>query len=138
MNYPVRLTPAEEGGFVVTFRDIPEALTQGDDVEEALAMAKDALVTAMDFYFEDKRPVPKPSALEAGEQVVELPPSLASKILLLNEMVLQRVTPSELARRMGTIPQEINRLIDLNYMTKIDRVAQALAALGKRLELAVR
>jgi antitoxin HicB len=137
MNYPVRLTPAEEGGFVVTFRDIPEALTQGDSEDEALDMAKDALITAMDFYFEDKRPVPQPSALEDGEQLVELPPSLASKVLLLNEMVRQKITPSDLARRMGTIPQEVNRIIDLHYITKIDRVAQALKALGKRLELAV-
>jgi antitoxin HicB len=135
MNYPVKLTPAENGGFVVTFRDIPEALTQGDDEAEALAMGRDALITAMDFYFEDKRSVPAPSALLAGEQFVELPPSVTSKVLLLNEMVRQRVTPSELARRMGTIPQEVNRLIDLNYTTKIDRVAQALAALGKKLEL---
>lgn len=137
MNYPVRLSPAEDGGFVVTFRDIPEAITQGDDEEEALAMARDALITAMDFYFEDKRTVPAPSAAEAGEHFVELRPSLASKILLLNEMILQKVSASELARRMGTIPQEVNRLIDLNYTTKIDRVAQALGALGKRLELAV-
>ena len=137
MNYPVRLSPAEEGGFIVTFRDIPEALTQGDSEGEALEMAKQALITAMDFYFEDKKSVPRPSALEDGEQLVELPPSLASKVLLLNEMVIQKVTASELARRMGTIPQEVNRIIDLHYTTKIDRVAQALRVLGKRLELAV-
>jgi antitoxin HicB len=91
----------------------------------------------MDLYFEDKRTVPAPSLLEAGEHLVELPPSLSSKIFLLNEMVLQNVSASELARRMGTIPQEVNRLIDLDHTTKIDRIAQALRALGKRLELAV-
>lgn len=137
MKYPAKFEPAEEGGFVVTFRDIPEAISQGDDLSEARTMAKDALITAMDFYFEDKRSVPFPSAIEEGESYVELPVSVASKVLLLNEMVNQKVTASELARRMGTIPQEINRLIDLGYTTKIDRVAQALEALGKRLEVAV-
>jgi antitoxin HicB len=137
VKYPARLNPADEGGFVVTFRDIPEAITQGDDEKEALAMAKDALITAMDFYFEDKRPVPAASAQEDDEVCIELPVSVASKVLLLNEMVAQRVTASDLARRMGTIPQEINRLIDLKYTTKIDRVAQALEALGKRLEVAL-
>lgn len=137
MKYPARLSPADEGGFVVTFRDIPEAITQGDDENEALAMAKDALITAMDFYFEDRRQVPAASAQEDDEVYVALPVSVASKVLLLNEMVAQRITASELARRMGTIPQEINRLIDLSYTTKIDRVAQALEALGKRLEVAV-
>lgn len=43
-------------------------------------------------------------------------------------MVRQDVTASELARRMGTIPQEINRIIDLRHTTKIDRIAQALSA----------
>lgn len=137
MNYPVRLTPAVEGGFVVTFRDIPEAITQGDDEADAVAMAQEALITAMDFYFEDKREVPSPSALKSGEQLVALPPSLVSKVLLLNEMVRQEVTASELARRMGTIPQEINRIIDLRHTTKIDRIADALGALGKRLDLSV-
>lgn len=137
MDYPAKLEPADEGGFVVTFRDIPEAITQGDDETEALAMAKDALITAMDFYFEDKRPVPLPSRLQEDERAIALPPSVASKVLLLNEMVQQKVTASELARRMGTIPQEINRLIDLSHTSKIDRIAQALEALGKRLEVAV-
>ena len=60
MNYPATFTK-DTDGFVVTFRDIPEALTQGDTYEEALEMAQDALATAMDFYFEDNRPVPMPS-----------------------------------------------------------------------------
>jgi antitoxin HicB len=137
MDYPARLEPADEGGFVVTFRDIPEAITQGDDETEALALAKDALITAMDFYFEDKRPVPLPSRLQEDECAIALPPSVASKVLLLNEMVQQKVTASELARRMGTIPQEVNRLIDLSHTSKIDRIAQALEALGKRLHVAV-
>ena len=137
MKYAAKLSSAEEGGFVVTFRDIPEAITQGDDEKEALAMAKDALITSMDFYFEDKRQVPAASAQEDDEVCIALPVSVASKVLLLNEMIAQGVTASELARRMGTIPQEINRLIDLNHTTKIDRVAQALEALGKRLEVAI-
>ena len=137
MKYPAKFEPAEEGGFVITFRDIPEAISQGDDLIEARTMAKDALITAMDFYFEDKRLVPSPSAIIEGESYIALPVSVASKVLLLNEMVSQKVTASELARRMGTIPQEINRLIDLGYTTKIDRVAQALEALGKRLEVAL-
>jgi len=137
MYYPAQFAAAPEGGYVVTFRDIPEAITQGDDKDEAVAMARDALLTAMDFYFEDKRSVPAPSKLQPNEIQIELPPSVASKVILLNEMISQNVSPSELARRMGTIPQEVNRLIDLRHATKIDRVAQALAALGRRLQVAL-
>lgn len=42
----------------VRFPDLPEALTQGETLEQAIAMAADALVTAPDFYLEDGRPVP--------------------------------------------------------------------------------
>lgn len=136
MKFPAHF---EQGtvGIVVHFRDIPEANTQGDDEADALAMAKDALVTAMDFYFEDKRQVPAPSKPKKGERLIALPASVSAKVLLLNEMLEQGVAPSELARRLGTTRQEVNRLIDLGHATKIDRIEEAFAALGKSLELQV-
>jgi antitoxin HicB len=74
LKYPVTLTKDEEaGGFVVTFVDIPEAITQGETEEQALAAAIDALESALDFYFEDKRAIPAPSKAEPGQPVIELP-----------------------------------------------------------------
>ena len=136
LAYPVKLEPdRESGGFVVRFPDIPEAITQGDSVEEALQMAQDALETALDFYFDDRRPVPMPSKPKRGQRLVSLPLSVEAKVLLLNEMVRQRVRPAELARRMRTTPQAINRLVNLRYVSKIDGIAGAMAALGKSLEI---
>lgn len=136
MNYPAAFTP-ETGGFVVTFRDIPEAITQGNTVQEALDMARDALITAMDFYFEDRRPVPPPSKAKPGERPIALPIALSAKVLLLNEMLAQKVIPAELARRMGVKPQEVTRILDLGHSTKIDTVAAALSALGRELALSL-
>jgi antitoxin HicB len=136
LAYPVTLTPEKGvGGFVVTFRDIPEAITQGETVEEALAMAAEALELSMDLYFEDKRAVPMPSLAKRRQHVVELPASVTAKVLLLNEMIHQRVRPAELARRLGTTPQEVNRLTNIRHTSKIDRIAGALKALGKTLEI---
>jgi antitoxin HicB len=133
-GYPVNLR--KDGKFiVVSFPDIPEAHTFGVGRAEALAMAKEALEVAMDFYFEDQRPVPAPSQPKRGQAVVELPVSVAAKVLLLNEMLRQKVRPIELARRIGTTKQEVNRLTDLKHATKIDRIDAALRALGKRLVL---
>lgn len=138
MKFPVTLTPDEaDGGFVVTFHDIPEAITQGETIEESLAMAQEALETAMEFYFEDKRAVPAPSKVKRGQHVVELPASLSAKVLLLNEMVTQNVRPSELARRLNTTPQEVSRLTNLRHTTRIDSIAAALQALGRHLEISV-
>lgn len=136
LSYPATLTRDGES-FGVTFPDIPEAITFGDTLEEALDMAADALATAMDFYFEDKRIVPVPSLPRRGQVLVDLPPSIAAKVLLMNEMLLQGTRNAELARRMKVRPQEINRLTTLRHPTKIDTIALALKALGKRLEVRV-
>jgi antitoxin HicB len=133
-GYPVNLR--KDGKFIlVTFPDVPPAITQGVDRAEALAMAKEALELAMEFYFEDMRPVPMPSKPKRGQAVVELAPSVAAKVLLLNEMLRQKVRPIDLARRLGTTKQEVNRLTNLRHSTKIDRIDMALRALGKRLDI---
>lgn len=98
MRYPVILTP-DTGGFVVTFPDIPEAMTQGDSYDEAMKMANDVLESALDFYFEDERPVPAPSTVKKGQHFVELNPTISAKVLLLNEMILKRIRLADLARR---------------------------------------
>ena len=136
LSYPARV--ARDGdGFVVSFVDIPEALTGAASREEALEMAADALITAMDFYFEDRRPVPAPSRLKRGQVLIDLPASISAKVLLLNEMLRQHVRPVELARRMHVRPQEVNRITTLSHPTKIDTISQALQAMGKRLELSI-
>ena len=71
MKYPAKFTK-DDGGYVVTFRDIPEAITQGDTLEEAHEMAAEVLLSAMDFYTEDSRPIPPPSDALPDEYLIEL------------------------------------------------------------------
>ena len=47
-KYPARFDPADEGGYTVSFRDIPEALTQGDDLADAESMAVTSASRAID------------------------------------------------------------------------------------------
>jgi len=135
LQYPANFMVAEEGGFVITFPDIPEAITQGEDEEDARLHAADALETALDFYFEAPRPVPAPSKPKRGQRMIELPASLSAKVLLLNEMLAQKVRPAELARRLKVTPQEVTRLTNPRHTSKIDGIALALKALGKTLEM---
>ena len=131
-GYPVNLR--KDGKFIlVTFPDVPPAITQGNNRAHALEMAKEALELSMEFYFDDMRPVPMPSKPKRGQAVVELSPSIAAKVLLLNEMLRQRVRPIDLARRLGTTRQEVNRLTNLRHPTKLARIDAALRTLGKRL-----
>ena len=136
MRYPVNLEPDPSGSFGVTFPDVPEAITFGHDRNHALAMAADALESALDFYFDDRRLVPVPSAAD-GRPTVALAASVAAKALLFNEMLAQGVKPVELARRLNVSRQEITRLLNPRHATKIDAIDAALKVMGKRLELQV-
>lgn len=136
MKYPAKFEP-EDGGYNVTFRDIPEAITCGDDYQDALVMAEDALLTAMDFYFEDRRKVPMPSAPQDDEVMIDLPASAFAKVLLLNEMIEQNVSSAELARRIAVKPQEVQRITNLSHSTKIDTINKALASLGRTLQISL-
>jgi Uncharacterized conserved protein len=133
-RYPVRIDP-DGNGFVVSFPDIPEALTGGATLEEAREMAVDALLTAFEFYLEDGRPVPEPSPLKHGDEFVELSASQAAKILLLNELLSQKVRPVDLAKRLNDSPQSVNRLLNVRHVSKIDSVEKALTSLGRHLKL---
>ncbi len=135
MRYPIKLEP-DTGGYVVSFPDIPEALTQGDTKEEALSMGLDALVTAFEFYFEDNQKIPLPSDITGDH--VEVPPSITAKVLMLNAFINSGLTRVELASRMGIKKQEVTRLFDLKHSTKIDTIHSALNAMGKRLVLQVK
>lgn len=121
---------------MVSFPDIPEALTQGDTREEALTNALDALVTAFEFYFEDSERIPEPG--EVIGDFVEVPASVTAKVILLNAYIGSGLTQVELANRLGLKKQEITRVFDLKHATKIDTIQKALSALGHRLEISAR
>ena len=134
-SFPITVRPAKEGGFIVSFVDIPEAITQAETKAEALLMAREALETALDFYFDDGQTVPTPSLPKRGQQTVELTASVTAKVILLNEMLTQKVRPVELARRLKTTPQEVNRLTNIRHTSRIDGIEAALQAMGKTLEM---
>lgn len=137
MDYPVTIE-CDGNTWMASFPDIPEALTNGDSREEALQEAKDALLTAFEFYVEDNRPVPLPSGSTQGHDLVAVPLSVWSKILLLNAMCESRVDHAELARRLDLPLQEVQHLTDLRHDVDIDQVANALQALGRNVELIIR
>ena len=65
MNYriPLILTPQEEGGYTVTSPVLPELVTEGDSVCDALENARDAFAAAIELYEELGRPLPESTLL---------------------------------------------------------------------------
>lgn len=135
--YPATFKTDSNGQILVTFQDIPEAVTAGDDTEDALRMAVDALETALDFYFDDKRPVPAPSKAKRNQHAVALSATATAKVLLHNEMLAQGVRKAELARRLNIAPPNVERIFSIRHATKLATIEAALAALGKRLDVRV-
>jgi antitoxin HicB len=55
---PLVLTPQPEGGFTVTSPVLPELVSEGDTLEEALENVKDALKAVVEIYEDLGRPLP--------------------------------------------------------------------------------
>ena len=132
--YPAILTPdEEEGGFVVKFIDLPEAITQGDDVEDALREAADCLEEAIANRIVMGLPIPKPSGIENGQYAVPLPALTAAKAALYVALREAKISNMELARRLHCDEKEVRRLLDPRYPSKLPRIESALAAVGQKL-----
>jgi antitoxin HicB len=132
-SYPATLTPDRDEGFTVTFRDVPEAITEGDSREEALLRAEDALESALAMYVAAREPLPLPSEPQADEAPIPLSALGMAKAALYEAMREQGVGRAELARRLRWHLAQVNRVLDLRHASKMEQVETALAALGLRL-----
>jgi antitoxin HicB len=133
-SYPVLLNPEPDGGFVVTFPDVPEAITQGDDVPDALAQAADALEEAIAGRIRRGESIPSPSPV-SDLPIVPVPPLTAAKAALYLALREAGISQSELAARLGCDEKEVRRLLDPRHASKLSRIQKALAALGKGIAL---
>jgi antitoxin HicB len=137
LGYPITLTPDSNGTFLVGFVDIPEANSVGDNEEEAVLNALDALETALEIYFDERRAVPIPSKAKRNQLVVELPALEKSKVLLWNEMLSQSLRKADLARKLHVHMPQVDRLFDIRHSSKLEFVEQAANALGKKIVISL-
>ncbi len=97
--YPAIFHKAEEGGFWVSFPDIPECLTEGDTIE----MASDALGLAISSRYQEKEIIPTPSepeniSVDDGFLVV----------IEFDMLAYQKRTNSKAIKKTLSIPQWLN------------------------------
>jgi antitoxin HicB len=132
--YPYVAAPQPEGGWTVTFPDVPEAITQGDTEQEVATAAEEALVAALSFYTDEGRPLPRCSAAD-GRPVAAVPGLVAAKLALHDAMLAAGITNVELGRRLGVSEKAVRRLRDPLYRSHLGGIEAALRALGQRLEV---
>ncbi len=131
--YPCNLAPEEDGGYSVSFPDVPEALTCGDDRVEALAMAEDALTVALSAYVDNREEIPVPSVAVAGQELIAVPAMAAAKLALYSAMRRQNISKVALAERLNLSEGAVRKLLDLDHRSHIDSVERALRAVGRGL-----
>ncbi|MFR6291199.1 MAG: type II toxin-antitoxin system HicB family antitoxin [Peptococcaceae bacterium] len=102
--YPALFHKAEEGGFWVSFPDIPECFTQGDDMTQAYEMAVDALGLALTSREEEKLPFP------AGSDPTAITVGVDSFLVVIefDMLAYKKRTSAKSVKKTLTIPEWLN------------------------------
>lgn len=102
--YPALFHKAEEGGFWITFPDLPECMTQGDDMEEAYNMAVDALgLCLMDM---EKEHIPFPAA--TSPHLITPEPDSFLAVIEFDMLAYKKRTSSSAVKKTLSIPEWLN------------------------------
>lgn len=133
-KYPVTL---EKDGrnFLITFKDVPEAITFGKNENEALEKAVDALETGLSFYLDARKALPIPSKPKRGQKTISPSPLETAKLGVYQVMMAQGVRKAELARRLGWHMPQVDRLFDLKHASKLNQIEAAARVLGCHIEV---
>ena len=122
----------DDGTILVTSPDFPELTTFGEDRDEALARAVDALEEAIAARIHDRKDIPAPSQ---GDTYALLPTLTSVKVMLYQGMRDQGVGKAELARRLGWHLPQVDRVLDVQHRSRLDQMDAALGAIGRRLHV---
>jgi len=137
--YSVILTPDDNGTLLVTCPDLPEVATFGEDAEDALRRAADAIEEALAARIDRREDIPSPPSASHDQhgQPIRFPPLIIAKVELFRAARARGVSKAELARRLGWHGPQVDRLFNLDHRSTIEQIDQALRAIGKRLAVSV-
>ena len=131
LTYPIQLEE-DEYSVMATSPDFPELTTFGDDRDDALMHAVDALEEAMAGRTHAGLDIPSPSR---GEIRVGLPSLTAVKVILYQGMRDDGVGKAELARRLGWHLPQVDRVLDIQHHSRMEQMDAALGVIGRKLHV---
>jgi antitoxin HicB len=133
-TYPAKLErDSKAGGYTITFRDLPEAITQAENIAEARIQGADCLEEAIAGRIRLEESIPEPSKSRKNDLAVSLPALMSAKAAIYLALKEAKISKSELAKRLRCDEKEIRRLLDPRHKSKIERIEAALEVLGKSL-----
>lgn len=122
--YTALLTPAEEGGYLVSFPALDGCITDGDDLSEALANAEDAL-SLMLCTLEDEN---KPAPLSGVAPDAPAPTGGFVSLINCDTMEYRRMYQSKAVKKTLTIPAWLNTAAERRGVNFSQVLQEALIA----------
>ena len=126
-----------EGEIMVSFRDLPECLTSGEDEADALEEAQDALEEAIASRIDDGEPIPVPTDPQLGEHMIAVPADMAAKAALAIAFRDSGLTRVAFAQQLRKDEKTVRRMLDPRHGTAASRINKALRCLGKEIVVEV-
>ena len=132
IRYAAVLDPQEDGGFTVTFPDLPEAITEGNDRDEAMFNASEVLTLCLEQRMDDGEAIPVPTKVKGGVWL-EPAASVQAALLVRQAREAEGKTLADVARALNTSWPAAQRLEQPRGNPTLRQRERAAAALGKRL-----
>lgn len=135
--YPATIKYSKnDGRYTVKFIDLPEAITEGENIKEALANASEVLTLSLEGRLDEGMKIPLPTTTKR-KNIHIFAPSARVQAALLIKFAKGKHTKAELARKLATSWPAISRLEDPHHWPSLRQLEKVLSAMGKRLIISV-
>jgi predicted RNase H-like HicB family nuclease/DNA-binding XRE family transcriptional regulator len=132
MEYRAKFTP-EDGAICITFPDCPGCISQGDDVEDAMTMAAEALDMWLESHVTDGDIAPRPTAKRGVP--IKVAPGLAVALQVRWMREDAGLTQVQLAKKLKVSQQSVAKLERLKANHSIDTLQRLARALGRHVNV---
>lgn len=123
--YPAVFHPEEDGGYSITFPDLPGCITQGDDLADGIEMAEDALAMILCDYEDRGAVIPAPSDARGP-----FPDALSGDVVTMiraDTLAYRRQTDSRAVKKTLTIPAWLDSMASRQNINFSNVLQKALA-----------
>ena len=122
ISYPAKFKKAAEGGYLVEFIDMPSCITEGDTLEEAKMMAKEAISAMLYSLDSRKMTIPEPSTI-SGRGIYYIEPELK---------IAFAITLKKERERLGLSQKDVAERLNVNwtYYQRIENPRRTNPTLG--------
>jgi predicted RNase H-like HicB family nuclease/DNA-binding XRE family transcriptional regulator len=132
MEYRSKFTP-DDGAICITFPDCPGCISQGDDMDDAIAMATEALELWLESHVMDGDVAPRPTAKRGVP--IKVNPSLAVALQVRWMREDEGLTQAQLAKKLKVSQQSIAKLERPKGNHSIETLERLAKALGRHVNV---